>query len=186
MPLNQRSWAFTIIEFSITIAVIGIMASVVIVSFKNAEEDTDKSSLEAGMSTFQSVLVEGSQRSEISPKDIDMRAILAVVDPQPTYATYAGDVTAYNSAISGGAPETQYQWTYIDDPIDPTVTLATKARQASDWSGARELTFRVNDCGTVCPVTLTGFDNYELQPNINRFCEPDPVEQECRVILRKP
>jgi Tfp pilus assembly protein PilE len=186
MRLNQQSWAFTIVEFSIVLGLLGIMTTVVMVSYKNAEEDTDKASLEAGMGTFQNVLLEGSQRSEIAPKDIDLRAILAAVDPQPAYAAFAGDAVAYTSAITNRGAETQYQWTFNDDPIDPTITLATKARQANNWTGTRRLSFRVNDCGAVCPVTLNGFDQYELQPNINTFCEADTVQQDCNVILRKP
>jgi Tfp pilus assembly protein PilE len=100
MRLNQQSWAFTIVEFSIVLGLLGIMTTVVMVSYKNAEEDTDKASLEAGMGTFQNVLLEGSQRSEIAPKDIDLRAILAAVDPQPAYAAFAGDAVAYTSAIT--------------------------------------------------------------------------------------
>ncbi|MFN9691033.1 MAG: type II secretion system protein [Vampirovibrionales bacterium] len=186
MQFKRWASAFTIIELSIVIAAIGIMSAVVVVSFRNAEEGTDKASLEGGMSTFQNVLVEGSQRSDVAPKDIDLRAILAAVDPQPTYAafTFTGNATAYTTAIAGVPANTQYQWTY-NNGTDPTVTLQTKARRAN-WTGARSLTFRVNDCGTVCPVTLTGFDNYELQPNTNTFCEADPVEQDCNVILRKP
>ncbi len=190
MLLKRWAWAFTIIEFSIVLAVIGIMATLVMVSFKNVEEDTDKVSLEAGLSTFQNVLLEGSQRSERSPKDIDMRSILATLDPKPAYADYAEDRNAYNIAVSGlvagVGTSTQYQWTYIDDPSDPAVTLATKPNQIANWTDSRTITFRVNDCGTVCPVELSGFDHYELKPNINTVCPADPVEKDCNVILKKP
>ena len=185
MQFKRWASAFTIIELSIVIAVIGIMSAVLVVSFKNAEEGTDKASLEGGMSTFQNVLVEGSQRSDIAPRNIDLRAILAAVDPKATYAGFTGDATAYTTAIAGVPANTQYQWTF-NNGTPPTVTLQTKARRAANWTGTRSLTFRVNDCGTVCPVTLTGFDNYELIANTNTFCEADPVEQDCNVILRKP
>jgi type II secretory pathway pseudopilin PulG len=188
MRLSQSFGAFTILELGVVLAVTAIMAVVVLVSLKNAEEVTDKTSLESSMATFQNILIEGSQRAETAPKDLDLRAVLAIVDPKSTYATYTANSSAYETAISGVGANTQYQWTFNDSSTDPTVTVQTKSLQAADWDGTRSLTFRVNDCGTVCPTNLVGFDNYELKPNINTFCpaEPDPIQRDCNVILKKP
>jgi type II secretory pathway pseudopilin PulG len=186
MRLGQSFGAFTILELGIVLAVMGIMVAVVLVNLKNAEEVTDKASLEASMATFQNILIEGSQRAETAPKDLDLRAVLAIVDPKSTYASYTADSSAYTTAISGVGANTQYQWTFNDSPTDPTVTVQTKARQVANWTGTRGLTFRVNDCGTVCPTDLVGFDNYELQPNPNTFCAADSIQTACNVILNKP
>jgi type II secretory pathway pseudopilin PulG len=186
MRLGQSFGAFTILELGIVLAVMGIMVAVVFVNLKNAEEVTDKASLEASMATFQNILIEGSQRAETAPKDLDLRSVLAIVDPKSDYEAYTADSTAYSTAISGVGSNTQYQWTFNDSPTDPTVTVQTKSLQAADWDGTRGLTFRVNDCGTVCPTDLVGFDNYELRSNINTFCPADPVQTACNVILKKP
>jgi len=186
MRLAPYSWAFTILELGIVLAVMGIMVAVVLVNLKNAEELTDRTALEASMATFQNILLEGSQRAETAPKDLDLRAVLAIVDPKSDYASFTANSSAYTTAISGVGANTQYQWTFNDSPTDPTVTVQTKSLQASDWSGTRSVTFRVNDCGTVCPIDLEGFDHYELQPNLNTFCAADPIQTACNVILNRP
>ena len=159
MLLKEGSWAFTVMELGIAISVAGIMAAIVLISFQNAMEDADKVSLEAGLSTFQNVLVEGSQRSEVPMRDIDLNMVIAAIEPRP-----------------------QYEWTFVAG-ADPQVTLKTKTLQAPDFSNARSLTFRVSDCGTVCPVTLSGFNHYKLMANPNHFCAADTVARDCKTIV---
>ena len=155
-----HSNAFSLLEIGVSVLIVGALIAFIIVSYERAFEEADAQALQAGLLTFQNLLIEGSQRSEMDPKELDLNMIVAAIHPNPLY-----------------------QWQNLPDlGSDQRVELRVRLKPTRSFTNARGVAFRISDCGDVCPLTLTNFSYYHVVPNPSTACPEDPVSTVCNYL----
>jgi|GEM_PF-5395428 len=154
-PKYNLTSAFTLLELAIVIAIIGVLSSFAMVAFERIYEDRDAAALQGAMTTYQTVMIQGSQRIGTSPQNVDPDMIIQAIEPSEK-------IEWVKSGATGA-----------------TVTIRNAI--AIDFADARSATFRVNTCGDVCAIAIEGFTYYTLEAN-NVPCNDDPVESTCQYI----
>jgi prepilin-type N-terminal cleavage/methylation domain-containing protein len=150
------SRGFTLLELAIIIGIIGILASFAVVSFERIKEDQDALALQNGMVSYQNVVIQGSQRLDVSPSSV-----------KPAMAVQAIE------------PNNLFLW----EPTTTDVTLKVRSKATNNFANSRAVKFRTNQCGDVCAVQLDGFTYYALKP-VQEPCSVDTIDTACRVISR--
>lgn len=152
--------AFTRLEIGVSVLIMAILFIFAWVTYERAFEETDAQALQQKLLDFQNALIEGSQRSNLPPKDLDLKMVVETMPVEPFY-----------------------QWKNLDDSgVNQRIELRMTPKNRPSLTELRALTFRVSDCGDVCLVTLTNFSYYHLSPNPNASCPEDPVSTVCNYL----
>ncbi|XVJ51362.1 MAG: type II secretion system protein [Vampirovibrio sp.] len=156
--------AYSLIEIGIALAILGLLTAFVLVSFQRTYEDRDALGLQGALLIFQNVLIEGSDRLNQSPKDVNLASVVEAIEASE-----------------------KIQWTppATPTPEDPEVTVKVRVTSNQSFDNARGVRFRVNDCGDVCPLELFGFAYYTLKSNETIQCSADPVATTCNYIANQ-
>ncbi|MFN7310312.1 MAG: type II secretion system protein [Vampirovibrionales bacterium] len=159
-PIPPYLNAFTRLEIVVSLLLIGVLLAFAWVTYERTFEEADAQALQEKLLEFQNALIEGSQRSELPPKDLDLKMVVEAMPKEPSY-----------------------QWkslTSLEEDQRVELSVTTKARPS--LTELRAVTFRVSDCGDVCLVALTNFSYYHLSPNPDATCPEDAVSSVCNYL----
>jgi type II secretory pathway pseudopilin PulG len=98
LPSAQR--AFTLLELTL---IMGILVSFVLVSLSSIEEGRDAQALQLVQASLQSVIIQGSQRSEVAPDALDPAKVILATPPNPRVTITAVGANGYTIAPVGQA-----------------------------------------------------------------------------------
>ncbi len=160
MRLVSFNKAFTRFETTISLLLLIILLAFAWVTYERAFEEADAQALQQKLLDFQNALIEGSQRSDLPPKDVDLNMVVEAMPTQPFYQWQR----------SGNLDEDQH------------IELRFTPKHRASLTNSRAVSFRVNDCGDVCLLALTNFSYYHLSPNPNTTCPEDPVSSVCNYL----
>jgi hypothetical protein len=163
VTLHQKSprlKALTRAETFVSLTMFVVLLAFAWVTYERAFEEADAQALQAQLLNFQQAFIEGSQRAQLRPKDVELNMVV--------------------EALPLAAP---YHWTLLDAlGSDQRVELSVTPSSRLSLTPLRAVTFRVNDCGDVCLLALTNFSYYHLRPNLKASCPEDPVATVCQYL----
>jgi hypothetical protein len=157
---SPRLKALTRAETFVSLTLFVVLLAFAWVTYERAFEEADAQALQAQLLNFQQAFIEGSQRAQLRPKDVELNMVV--------------------EALPVTAP---YHWTLLDAlGSDQQVELSVTPSARLSLTPLRAVTFRVNDCGDVCLLALTNFSYYHLRPNLKASCPEDPVATVCQYL----
>jgi hypothetical protein len=158
--LASSNKAFTRFETTISLVLLVVLLAFAWVTYERAFEEADAQALQKKLLDFQNALIEGSQRSGILAKDLELNMVLEAMPVEPFF-----------------------QWKTIDPlATDPRVELEVSFKNRPSLTAFRAVSFRVNDCGDVCLLALKNFSYYHLSPSPNATCPEDAVSKVCNYL----
>jgi hypothetical protein len=144
----------------VSLLLAGILLAFAWVTYERRFEEADAQALQGKLLAFQNALMEGSQRSDLAPKDVDLKMVVEAIPAEPFF-----------------------QWENLANlGVDQRIELRVAPKNRPSLTESRAVSFRVSDCGDVCLLTLTNFSYYHLSPNPNATCPEDTVSAVCHYL----
>jgi hypothetical protein len=143
-PPKRRLWAstagFNLVELTMIIFTISLLAAFAVVSFGNTSEQRDATMVQSAQASLQSIVSQGSVRMDTRPDQLPTSAVLMAV--QSAVGENGGNNSGVHFTNNGG---NQY-----------TMTIDSSGRAA---------TFDISTSGDVRLIGLNSFPNYTVDKN---------------------
>ena len=152
------SSAFSLIELSVSLAIVALLITFTIVGFQRAYEDADIGLVQSSLVVFQNVLIQGADRLKVQPKEVALSQVVQAIEPNPNIKW-----------VVPPAPHTRNS-AHVFIKKNNQVFNTNDERLVIDNRGIQ---FRVNACGSVCPTGLYNFNYYTLVENVGAACPED-------------
>jgi prepilin-type N-terminal cleavage/methylation domain-containing protein len=75
----QKSAGFTIIETSVAIAILALLAAFVVTSFAGTDETRDAKMIQSAQASLQTVVAQGAARLDVTPRELRVGSLGAVL-----------------------------------------------------------------------------------------------------------